>query len=230
MKHKYIPGVALFGILSAVLLWPGGSASAATTIPTVTKISLTKGAYSFVLGKKTVKLKPFPGYTGAVWARKVSFGKNLGAEYLFVPQAKGTNSTSDMKYYNTNFGQMRSLSPFYGKHTLGYNADIVVQPKTGMVFLAFGTKEKGVDARIVQLGRRGITQVNNPTTADTADKGQVLVKFLKMYTNEYALATMIADKPGTLKIWRYSTKTERFDEDTTTSKAAIQTADNNLHL
>jgi len=202
--------------------------ASAVSKPTITTITLTKGAYKTTINGKKLTLKPFPGYSGLVWAKKVNFGKNLGYAFLFVPQASGTPSV--LKYYNTNIGQMRSLTPFYGDHTLGYNVDVVVQPKTKKVYIVFGTKSVGASARITEIGRKGNTWVNNPTVASTENKGVVLVKFLKLYTNEYGLVTMISGNSSTLKVWKYSSSTHRFDEDTSYDKSLISISGDTLTL
>lgn len=201
---------------------------AATPMPTITTIKLTNGAYKTTINGKKVTLKPFSGYTGAVWAKRVNFGANLGLVYLFVPQASGTPSI--LKYYDTFDGKMRSLTPFFGNHTLGYNVTIAVQASSKKVYLAFGTKAVGASTRVIEITRKGNNQVNNPTVADTEDKGQVIVQFLKIYGKDYGLATMIADNPATLKVWKYSKSTSRFDEDTAFDKNVIKTANNTLSL
>lgn len=204
------------------------SPASAASKPVISTITLTNGAYKAKIGSRTVTLKPFTGYAGAVWAKKVNFGANLGSAYLFVN--KDARNPSVLKYYHTTVGEMHTLTPSYGAHYKGYNVDLIVQPKTKKVYIVFGTKATGASAHVREITNRGTNVVNSPVAADTADKGVVLVKFLKLYTNEYGLVTMIANKPATLKVWRYSGATHRFDEDTSYNKGLIKTDGNVLSL
>lgn len=203
-------------------------ASAASAKPTITTIALTNGAYKATINGKKVTLKPFSGYTGAVWAKKVNFGANLGSMYLFVN--KEARTPSELKYYSTGVGSMRSLTPFYGAHYKGYNVDMIVQPKTKKVYIAFGTKATGASAHVREVKNKRVDLVNSPTVAETENKGVVLVKFLKLYTNEYGLVTMISGNASTLKVWRYSSTTHRFDEDTSYDKSLISINGDTLTL
>jgi len=228
MKKILLPTAILAGLIAC---FAGPMTARATTTPTpiIYSISLTKGVYKTIINKKNVPLKPFPGYTGSVWAKRVYFGNNLGSTYLFVQRSPGTTA-SVMKYYETSTSRMWTITPFYGNHKKGYNASVVVQPKTKKVYIALGTKATGVSARVMEITRKGINQVNNPTVAETQDKGVVLVQFLKLYPNEYGLVTMITNKPATVKTWRYSSTTHRFDEDIIYDKSRIKTTGNVLSL
>ncbi|MFH0829516.1 MAG: hypothetical protein V1907_05100 [Candidatus Kerfeldbacteria bacterium] len=228
MKKIVLPVVA-----SAIILFMGvsmlpHSASAASAKPTITTISLTNGAYKATINGKKVTLRPFSGYTGAVWAKKVNFGANLGSMYLFMN--KDARTPSELKYYSTGVGSMRSLAPFYGAHYKGYNVDMIVQPKTKKVYIAFGTKATGASAHVREVMYKRTDVVNSPTVAPTESKGVVLVKFLKLYTNEYGLVTMISGNTATLKVWRYSSSTHRFDEDTSYDKTLIHISGDTLTL
>lgn len=225
MKKHLLPAM-LIAVLAVVATLP--AAASAASKPVISTVTLTNGVYKAKIGSKTVTLRPFPGYPGAVWAKKVNFGANLGSAYLFMN--KDARNPSVLKYYHTSIGKMRSLTPSYGAHYQGYNVDMIVQPKSKKVYIAFGTKAVGTSAHVREITNKRTNVVNSPTVADTINKGIVLVKFLKIYTNEYGLVTMIKDNPATLKVWRFSAKTHRFDEDAAFNKSLIKTTGNVLSL
>ena len=195
-------------VVASVLLIGLAGPATATTTPIIATATSSSGQVKWAVGKKIYSVRPWgKNYHGKMMAKKVTFGKTMIV--LTVAQASGAQP--EVKLYTSAGKLLESIRPFYGGNNLGYNASLIVQPKLKRVFIAFGTKKVGASARIMEVTSRGLNQVNNPTVAPTESKGQVLVQFLKVYPNEYGLVTMIADNTATLKVWRYSTRTERFD-------------------
>jgi hypothetical protein len=184
-----------------------------TVKPIIKTITLTKGVYKFKVGKKTYSLKPFPNYSGAVMARQINFGSNLGSVYVFIPQ--GSYSKAIISYYlPSNYSQRREFYPFSTSSSFkGWNASISVEPLNNKVYLAIGTKKVGASVRIVEVTSKGMLWVNSLTVVETEGKGVVLVQFLKLYPLQSGLVTMIKGNTSTLKVWKYSQITYRFDQD-----------------
>ncbi|MFA6588379.1 MAG: hypothetical protein WCT08_04910 [Patescibacteria group bacterium] len=190
--------------------------------PTLKNISLTNGAYKFKSGKKTISLKPFPGYSGKVMARAINFGGKSGTVYLFIPQ--GSYSKAIVSYYlPSNYSKRREIYPFSNTSGFkGWNASISVEPLNYKVYLALGTKKVGASARIVEITSKGLLWVNNPTVVETEGKGAVLVQFLKLYPLQNGLVTMISGNTSSLKVWKYSSSANRYDQDKNFDVSAIK--------
>lgn len=97
--------------------------------------------------------------------------------------------------------------------TNGMNAAIIVEPLNNNVYLAVGPKGGGKAAYVYVMS----TLLANQQILTTGTKkitGNVLVKFLKLYPNQYGLVTAIQGKSSTMKVWKYDPTTDRFVRDT----------------
>lgn len=186
--------------------------------PIVNTIKNTKGAYSFKVGTKKITLKPFgTAYRGSIWAKKVDFGSDVGVVYLFANT--GGYRKGAVKAYDNNGKLLGVYKPFGGFATNGFVLSIAVDINDN-VFLVVATPKAGTTARIYKVTKGGLTIVNSVKAVKVG--GQMVVRFSKIYKNDYALLTYLKGKKSTLKIWKYNSATKKFIEDKSYNKKSIK--------
>lgn len=188
----------------------------ANTKPTLKTLATAKGAYSFKVGTTKVNLKPFPKYTGKIWARKISLGGTTGTTYLFA-NLDAFNKGA-IKAYDQTGKLLGTYKPFTGFATKGLVVDIAVNANTNTAYVAVGAPNSKT-VRIYRVTSKGLTLVNSVSAFKK--NGVVVVKFSKIYNPNYGLLTYIRGAKSTLKIWKYNTTTNKFAEDKSYSKSKI---------
>lgn len=200
-----------------------------TTKPVINRgLVVTAGQYKFTNNGKKITITPFgKEYTGAIWARKVNFGSELGTLYVFAtsdPYKKGV-----VKVFNQKGKLVQTLKPFVGFATSGMNISIVLEPKTDDVYIAFGTRKAGKTARVYELKPNGLVSRGQLTASSTV-KGNVSVQFLRAYPDAVGLVTMISGKRSTLRMWKLDGATKVLTQDKAFDFSRIKTKGNSISL
>lgn len=190
----------------------------ARTRPNVAGITVKNGTYALLVGKQTVKLRPFGAkYGGAVAAWKVSF--NVVGQELYVFAAGAKSAASSVKVYNAKGKLMQTLKPYVAGTQAGLTAVMTVEPLTNRLYLAVGSIGKSGKVIVFQGGVTGFRPIQQLTAGAAGSK--TIVKFLKLDPDEYALVTMMSGKPASMKIWSYDDASKRFFEDTATQQKRV---------
>lgn len=176
--------------------------------PTLTKLTLRNNKLTIKVGSNSVTLNPFPGYRGAILARKAVVDKKTNPVYFFV--ATDAMSRPSLVVYNYQ-GKLVVRHYLTTISTKGLQVELVSNPVTASIFVAIAPKTNGLIVTVYNISKGGTKSLGTVTI--TAGKGTVLMKFLKTYTQEYGLVT----KPrGTTKspvVWRYSGSKKKFLKD-----------------
>lgn len=186
-------------------------------VPVITSLKLSKGEYKYKLNGKIISIKPFgTSYKGKVWAKKVNFGTELGVVYLFINSEK--LKTGAVKMYSTQGKLIGTFKPYGGFATNGLNADITII--NNEVYLAVGTTKAGTTARIYKVTNKTLKSIN--TVKASKSNGNVIVAYLKLYSGQYGLVTMLKNQKSTIKVWKYDSIKNKFIEDTKFNKKKIK--------
>lgn len=191
---------------------------AQTFHPIVQVINTTNGAYNIKVGNKKVKMQPFSSsYKGSIYARKINFGSQLGAVYLFInsnPQTKGA-----IVMFDSSGKKINTYKPFGGFAVNGLNATTISE-SNDQVYLAVSDPKSGTTVKTFQVTNKKLINLN--TLKATGTSGNILIRFRKLYTDQYGLVTMLKGKTSTVKVWRLNLTTNQFTEDKTINKKNIK--------
>jgi hypothetical protein len=199
-----------------------------TALAVITTLTQSKNKYSLVtLAGKTIKVQPFDkSYTGKIWAKRINFGVNIGSLYVFAPidqYAKGV-----IKVYGPKGTLLQTIKPFGKFSPSGFNLDIVIEPLNDVVYLAVGAKKAGTTAVIYEVSATGLKSVNSVKV--NKKTGNVMVKFLKLYTDQYGVVTAVDGSAKTLMVWKLNPTTNKFTQDKTYSLKKLKISGNTIKL
>jgi hypothetical protein len=194
--------------------------------PVVIKMYPKVGGVKIKVGSGTKTITPFDSrYKKAVWAREIQFGKNH-SHYVLLNSYVALKGA--IKVYDENGEFIQLVKPFNKSPIHGVNADIISQPSNGKVYLAVSPKlYSKYRVRVYEVTKTGLVKVNDVAAGSrSATWGTFSVKFLKLYGNNYGLTTINKGTTSTLKIWRYSSSTKTWVQDTTVETRAKVRVDN----
>lgn len=199
-----------------------------TVLPKITTLKQSKNKYSLItLSGKTVKVQPFEkSYKGKIWAMRVNFGEDLGSLYLFAPT--DTYAKSAIKVYGPKGTLLKTVKPFGGFSKSGFNLDIAIEPLNDVVYLVVGTRKAGTTAVIYEVSSTGLKSVNSVKAGKTP--GNVMVKFLKLYSNQNGLATAVNKSSSTQKVWKLNSTANKYLQDKTFSMKQLKISGNTIKL
>lgn len=182
-----------------------------TALPIITNLKQSNNKYSLVtLAGKTVKVQPFDkSYKGKIWAKRVNFGEGTGSLYLFAPLDMYPKSA--IMVYGPNGKLIKTVKPFGGFSTSGFNVDIIVEPLNDVVYLAVGTRKAGTTVVAYEASSTGLKSINSVKAGKTS--GNVAVKFLSLYTKQYGLATASNGATASLKVWKLDSTQKKYVQD-----------------
>lgn len=177
--------------------------------PSVEKLVLKNNTYTLKVGKRNVVLRPFVGYRGAVLGRKLIVNTKTDPLYVFI--ATDAMRKPELVVYNAS-GKVTTRQNLTTISTKGLQVEIVSNPATLSVFYAVAPKANGLTATIFNLSKSGFKSLKTVTAAK--GKATLVMKWLKGYTNEYILATLVKGKLDTPAVWRYNGSKKSFVRDT----------------
>lgn len=193
--------------------------------PTLSTVTVKNNKLTIIVNKNKVTLNPFPGYRGAVVAKKVVLNTAADPYYLFV----NTASTRPAIVVYSSKGKLVKRLSLGTMATPGLRVQLEGNPLTSSVFIAVSPSRNSFRVKNFVLSKSGLKQVN--TIAMSGSKNGVLVtKFMKTYDDEFALVTAEKSKTNTIHVWRYAASTKRFTEDTTYNTALITLSGGTLAL
>gem|GEM_PF-6713970 len=193
--------------------------------PTLSTVTVKNNKLTITVNKIKVTMNPFPGYRGAVVAKKVVLNTAADPYYLFV----NTASTKPVIVVYSSNGKLVKRLSLGTMTTTGLRVQLEGNPLTSSVFIAVSPSRNSFRVKNFVLNKSGLKQVN--TVAMSGSKNGVLVtKFMKTYDDEFALVTAEKSKTNTIHVWRYAASTKRFTEDTTYSTALITLSGGTLAL
>ncbi|MFH1171069.1 MAG: DUF5011 domain-containing protein [bacterium] len=184
-----------------------------TLLPTVSVLQGSKNVYTIYLESGTTKkIRPFAKtYTGAVWARQVTFG-DIGSLYIFG--TKDPWAQAAVYVYNGTGSRMQTVKPFGNATKWGMNFDIRVETMTNTAFVAIGSK-KGSSARLFQLATMGLGN-EKKLTAISKKIGSVVPQFIRLSSdNSYSLVTIVDKKKSSIRVWVFDPTDNLFVRDAT---------------
>lgn len=130
-----------------------------TTVPVITIVSARHGSLVINTPRGNATIRPYRGYNGNVWVRKVDFGEDLGIIYVTAPL--GQYAFGDIKAYDM-YGAKVAVEKIGGAYVRsGIQADIAVDPATNAVFLAAGSKSGGKTVSIFEITPVGSLLLQN---------------------------------------------------------------------
>ncbi len=167
--------------------------------PTLASIALKNNTYTIKVNKKNVVLNPFPGYRGAVIAKKAIIDAVTAPYYVFISTA---TKKPEMIVYNVN-GKLLSRTALKDVSITGVQVAMAANPVTASIYVAFApTTASAMKVTVYNIAAKGAVKKLSTFTA-AGGKGVLVMSFLKMYTNEYGLATKIKNTTKTPYVWRY---------------------------
>ncbi len=178
-------------------------------LPTAEQLKLTKGAYTLTVGKKRVTLRPFPGYSGNITARKLVVRTKADPYYMFI-STSATKAPAIVLYDAT--GKLVKRQSLATVSTGGLNLQLAVNPATSTVLISVSPKKSSLTATLYSIGKNGLGSLGKVKA--TTGTGTLIQKFLQVYANEYALVTKVSGNEATEpKIWRYSPSKKVFAQE-----------------
>lgn len=177
--------------------------------PTVEKLILKSNIYTLKVGNKYVTLRPFPGYRGAVLGRKLTVNTKKDPLYVFI--ATDALGKPELVIYNAS-GLVTTRQNLSTISTKGLQVEITSNPATLSVFYAVAPKANGLTATIFNISKSGFKSLKTVTAAQ--GRATLLMKWVKGYTNEYILVTLIKGKLDKPLVWRYNGSKKIFVRDT----------------
>lgn len=177
--------------------------------PTLSNVTLKRNTLTIKVGTRNVVLKPFPGYYGAVVAKKAILNTTKDPFYLFISTA---TRSPYLVVYNAS-GKRISYLPLRTISTGGLQIQLAANPKTSSVYIAIAPKTNVLKVSIYNLNKSGVKLLKTFTTA--GGKGTLLMSFLKTYDQEYGLATAILGNTKKPYVWRYGGGTKSWYRDVT---------------
>ncbi len=177
--------------------------------PAVEKLILKNNTYALKVGTKSMLLKPFGTYRGAAFGRRLIVDKKTNPFYVFV--SYGAMAKPEFVMYNAS-GKLvtrQNLAPISAK---GLQTEITSNPVTLSVFFAIAPKAPGLTATIFNVSKSGFKSLKTVTAAKGA--GTLVMKWLRGYTDEYILATLVKGKTVKPLVWRYNGSKKSFVRDT----------------
>lgn len=198
--------------------------------PIITGVTLTKNVFKEKRGTTTITFRPFDSsYSGRIYARKIDFGAVRGFVYLFIPTQPFKEGTIALY---SSAGKLIQRVKVGGRffHD-AVNVSLVVETLNNHVYLAIGEKVNGATVRAYDVTPTALTRVlAAPAGKGKFKNGNVLVKFLAAYTDQWGLVSMIQGHPSTAKVWKLSTTTNTFIQDTSFSLKKLKFAGVNISL
>jgi len=227
MYRKILLAIAVVGMM---FCFARPTVAAESALPTVGTMTFTKGVYcagvvwfgSCMDSQETLdngiapKFQPFSKYTGGVLGRRVQ----LGTTQVYVVAPTDTYSQGAVRLYDAKYKLLQTVKPFGVFVTTGFTGGVLSESFNKTAYLAVATKKVGYSVKVYKVGETRLTAVANVAASSATVKGTIIVKFLKLYTNQSALVTMLSGKPKTLKIWKYSTTKKTFLQDTSAATRA----------
>jgi len=177
--------------------------------PTVEKLALKNNTYTLKVGKKYVVLRPFTGYRGAILGRKIIVNTKNDPFYVFI--ATDAMKKPELVIYNAS-GRVTTRQNLSTISTKGLQVEITSNPATLSVFYALAPKANGLTATIYNISKSGFKSLKTVTAAK--GRATLLMKWVKGYTNEYILVTLIKGKLDRPLVWRYNGVKKSFVRDT----------------
>ncbi len=178
--------------------------------PSVEKLIMNKNnSYTLKVGKNKLTLRPFAGYTGTIVGRRMIVATKANPLYVFISTSPLSKPAVVM--YNAS-GKLMTRYLLTSISTKGLQLDIVPNPATLSVFIAIAPKSNGLTSTILNISKGGLKSLKTVTANKGA--GTLVMKWLKGYTNEYILATLVKGKTATPYIWRYNGSKKSFVRDT----------------
>ncbi|MBI3956993.1 MAG: S8 family serine peptidase [Candidatus Kerfeldbacteria bacterium] len=189
-----------------------------TAHPTGKTLKMSNGSYVVTTGSKKVTIRPFgKTYKGELWGRKIDFRPLEGVVYLFANRE--SYSKGGIRAYDAAGKFIKWYKPFSSYAKVGLVLDAAANADD-TVFLAVAERDNGTSVKIFTVTKTGLTVVNSVKGVKV--RGDIVVKFSKIYGSDYGLLTYHKGKKSTLKIWKYSTSSRKFVEDKNYKKSKIK--------
>ncbi len=177
--------------------------------PAIITITGKSGLFTQTVNGRKIAMRPFSGYGGTIVARKLVVHKLTDPYFIFLT-ASATSAPKIVVYnYKGVVTSRVDLSKFTTK---GLGIGLVSDPSTLAVMVAINPVAAGTTARTYLISKNGFRSSGNVTVASKASA--MIVKLLKLYPDEYGVATMVKNKTSTIRIWRYSSSKKVFVRDT----------------
>lgn len=188
----------------------GNSTSITRTIIVAAKVKnlkTTKGSVTITIARKKKIIKPFGSrFRGPLFAQQAIVKKLSEPIYLFVPLGSHPNPLLVVMNFKGKIIDKKRLRSF---STNGLTANSIADKIS--VYLALAPRGQGKTVRLYKMNAAGAQGLSSVTVSRSS--GKVIVKFLKLYRDQYGLASMIKGKIKTLKVWKYSVKAKKFTHD-----------------
>ncbi len=196
---------------------------------TITDLKTTAGAYVLSTGKKRVTIRPFGGgYRGNMVAKRVKFRSPPATWYLFANTDRSSNGA--IMVYNASGKLVKTLKPADVGAASGVTMSVAAQPSTRSVYIAAVDVAKNSKVRVFQLTSRTVRRLHDVTIKGASSRRTTRAAFLKLYTYDYGLVTMVNGRPSTLSAWRYNPAKKKFVKDATYDVKRIDTRNGRFRL
>ena len=166
--------------------------------PTIENIKLVNNTYTLKVGKKNVVIRPFVGYRGNILARKLVVNTKTDPFYVFI--TLDATRRPELAIYNAS-GKQIARQNLTTIGTKGLQVEFVSNPVTLSVLYAIAPRANGLKANIYNISKSGLKSFASVTAAKGT--GTLVIKWIKGYTNEYGLATLVKGKTAAPLVWRY---------------------------
>jgi len=199
------------------------------TKPVVIKLNPKSSTLKIKVGSVTKTIVPFaPSYKGSLLAWRIKYS---GTHSHYVILNSGPNSKGSIKLYDENGKLIETYKPFGKYAKWGMNADMIYQPSNGKIYLATVLKKIGYQVRIYEVRKSSMVKISDLAAMSKNSTGTILVKFLKLYGNDYGLVTIKSGLASTVKIWKYSPIKKKWIQDMTdATRAKIRVVHNKAVL
>lgn len=212
--------VGRYTITYTITYGSGSTTTVSRTVvvgPTLEKVRLVNNTLTIKVGTRKVTLRPFPGYRGAVYARKAVVDRKTNPMYLFI--STDAMYSPSLVVYNSQ-GKLLTRQALGTLSRKGLQVDAVGNPSTLSVFLALAPRTNGLTAWTYSLNKAGLRALG-PVVASKS-RGTLVMKFLKAYTNEYGFVTHVRGSTKRPTMWRYSGAKKKFLKDGTFDYAKLK--------
>ncbi len=159
--------------------------------------------------KKAVET-PFRTATDVPYLTKTFFfRKTKQRVFVLIPTDTKTNRIAVLDADGSALSLLNTLAA-----AKGYTVSSALRANATAGYLALGTKGGGTKVAVYSVHANGARYIGTLSAGTKNRSGDVNVRFLKLYGNQYGLVTMLGKARSTIKVWKYSPAKEGFTWDT----------------
>lgn len=177
--------------------------------PTLSNVTVRNNTLTIRVSGRNVLLRPFPGYTGAMVAKKVVLDRTSNPFYLFI---KTQTRYPQMAVYDVN-GRLKWRVSLSAVSSNGLLVQLAPNPVSSSVYIALAPTSGVMNVTMYNLTKSNLYKMKTFNAA--GGRGTLVMAFLKNSSTEYALMTKVKNTSKSPYVWRYKGGKTSWYRDTT---------------